>query len=534
MTRRAFLASVTATAAQSRKPNLLLILADDLGYSDLGCFGGEIKTSHLDALAGAGVRLTQFYNYTRCCPSRAALMTGLYPHRVGVGAMIGGPNAPARPEAGYQPRMAADCLTLPQTLKRAGYKTLMCGKWHLGANLTPIDRGFDEFYGMIHGFDSFWNEQVYTRLPKDRPVRASQNFYATDAITDHALDFIANARGEAKPWFLYLAYNAPHFPLHAPKEIIDAYAPVYEKGWDAIRAERLRRLREMKLIDARWEETPRSSIPANRFNGETGWAGKDNPAWDSLTEDRRKDLARRMATFAAMVERMDTNIGQIVGDLKQRGELENTLIVFLSDNGACAEWDPFGFDGSSGPNNKLHKGAELNQIGQPGTYHSYGSGWANASNTPWRLYKHYGHEGGITTPFIAHWPARLNRLISHRPAHIIDLMPTLAAIAGAAPVSSDGVDILPVLQGKPVKRGPLYWEHEGNRAMRDGRWKLVALGPAGVWELYDLEKDRTEMHNLAAKHPEIVARMARQWEEWARKTNVLPWIWTPQYATSSG
>ncbi|MBM3788044.1 MAG: arylsulfatase [Acidobacteria bacterium] len=517
MTRRAFLASASAAAAV-RKPNVLLILADDLGFSDLGCFGGEIATPNLDALAANGVRMTQFYNYTRCCPSRAALMTGQYPHQVGVGAMIGGANAPARPEfPGYQPRMRSGVETMPMVMKRAGYKALMCGKWHLGAVPSPIERGFDEFYGMVHGFDSFWNEKVYTRLPAGRPVREYKTFYATDAITDHALDFLKQARSEAKPWFLYLAYNAPHFPLHAPKAEIDKYQPVYEKGWDKIRAERMERLKARKLIDPAWTETPRSTVPPNRFYPDGG----TNPAWDSLDADRRKDLARRMAIFAAMVDRMDRNIGRVIADLKATGEIENTLILFFSDNGACAEWDFRGFDDSSGPNNRLHKGADLDKMGQAGTYHSYGSGWANAGNTPFRLYKHYGHEGGISTAFIAHWPGALKPAVVHRPALILDVLPALEAIANGRP----DTPLIATWKGRSVNRGPLYWEHEGNRAMREGRWKIAANGPAGEWELYDIERDRTEMHDLAGREPARVKAMARKWDEWARGHQVLPWPW---------
>jgi arylsulfatase A-like enzyme len=232
-----------------------------------------------------------------------------------------------------------------------------------------------------------------------------------------------------------------------------------------------------------------------------------------------------------MVDSMDRNIGRVFADLKRSGEWENTLVLFLSDNGACAEWDPWGFDINSGPQNVLHQGAELDGMGQPGTYHSYGSAWANVSNTPWRLYKHYNHEGGITTPFIAHWPDRIKRrgAIEDSPAHLIDLMPTLAETAGKPLAKSEGRSLLPAFVGRATARRPLYWEHEGNRAVRNGKWKIAAVGPAGPWELYDMERDRTEMHDLAAAHPDIVARMAAQWETWAQRTNVIPWIWEPQY-----
>lgn len=527
LSRRSFLASLAPPA----RPNILLILADDLGFSDLGCFGGEIQTPNLDRLAARGVRFTQLYNNARCCPSRAALMTGQDPHRVGMGNMTGGQPRPGFP--GYSGRVSESAAFLPAVLKDAGYTTLMCGKWHLGQP-GPIARGFDEFFGMIHGFDSFWDESKYTRLPAGRPKKTSARFHATDAITDHALEFLGQAGSQPKPWFLYLAYNAPHFPLHAPKELIDKYQSVYEKGWDALRQERFARLRKLGLLDKRWKLPERSLVGPNRVSTPNGWATKQNPPWDSLDADRRKDLARRMATFAAMVDQMDQGIGRVLDHLQAKGELDNTLILFASDNGACAEWDPFGFDVSSGPTNVLHTGAKLAEMGQKGTYHSYGSAWANFGNTPWRLYKHYTHEGGISTPCIAHWPRGLKgrNAIDHQPWHFIDLLPTLAAVAGAkAPAGLSGVDMSGLFAGRKTPRRPIFWEHEGSRAVRDGKWKLTAVYPTGKWELYDIEADRVELHDLAARYPERVAAMARQWEEWARANQVIPWIWDPQYSS---
>jgi arylsulfatase len=291
----------------------------------------------------------------------------------------------------------------------------------------------------------------------------------------------------------------------------------------------------MGLIRHDWPLPPRSGIPPNRFNSQTGWAGKMNPPWDSLEPDRKKDLARRMAIFAAMVDVMDRNVGRVIDDLRRNGQLDNTLVLFLSDNGACAEWDPWGFDQVSGPRNELHRGEDLARMGQPGTYHSYGSGWANACNTPWRLYKHYNHEGGITTPLIAHWPAGIRRrnAIDHQPGHIIDLMPTCVELAGAAYPSSmppmEGRSLVPALNGKPVEREAIYWEHEGNRAVRVGKWKAVAVDPAGTWELYDMDADRVEMNDLSARHPERLKAMIRRWEQWARRTGTIPWMWNPQY-----
>ena len=528
-------------AAAARRPNIVLMLADDLGYSDLGCYGGEIQTPNLDRLARGGVRFAHFYNTARCCPSRASIMTGLYPHQTGLGNMTGGKPSEFQ---GYQGRINRPCVMIPEVLRQAGYTTLMSGKWHLGAP-GPIERGFEEYFGLIHGFDSFWDASKYSRFPAGRPTRTYPDgkFYSTNAITDYALDFLAGARQQKKPYFLYLAYNAPHFPLHAPKEVIDKYVPLYEKGWDDIRRRRFQRQRELGLVDQRWELTPRSVIPPNWVATPHGWGGKDNPAWDSMDADRRGDLARRMAIFAAMVDIMDRNIGRLLDDLRSHGELNNTLVVFLSDNGACAEWDPWGFDTKSGPENILHQGAERERMGQPGTYHSYGSGWANACNTPFRLYKHYTHEGGITTPCIAHWPAGITRrgAFERQPGHIMDLMPTFVELAGVEyPAMQNGVPVppmegrslVPAFNGKPLQRDALYWEHEGNRAIRAGRWKLAAVDPGGEWELYDLEADPTELHNVAASQPERVKSMAAQWEAWAKRTKVIPWPWQPQYGAA--
>jgi arylsulfatase len=521
-----------AAEDKTKKPNIILILADDLGYSDLGCYGGEIATPNLDALAGGGLRFTEFYNSARCCPSRASIMTGLYPHQAGIGEMTNdrGPQFP-----GYRGRLSEHCVTLAEALRPAGYQTFCSGKWHMNTP-GPLLRGFDEYFGFkdrgAHSVHS-WNEQAFLRLPEGRPTRqyAPGTFYATDAITDYALDFIAGARRQpSRPYFLYLAYNAPHFPLQAPKELIDKYQKVYEQGWDAIRERRYERLKKLGLIDDRWPLSPRSEVPPNTVAAAHNWAGKQNPAWETIDPARRTDLARRMATYAAMVDRMDQNIGRVLADLKRSGELENTLIFFLSDNGACAEWDPWGFDGDSGPKNVLHTGAELEKMGQPGSYFSFGSGWANTCNTPFRLYKHYTHEGGISTPLIVHWPAGMKRQgeIDARPGHIIDLMPTCLEAAGArypkqfkgkAILPAEGESLVAALRGAPARERTIYFEHEGNRAVRQGKWKLVALR-GGEWELYDEDADRTEQKNLAAREPERVKAMAAQWDAWAKRCNV--------------
>ncbi len=518
-----------AVTAEPSKPNILLILADDLGYSDLGCYGGEIATPTLDELAKNGLRFRQFYNTPRCCPSRASLLTGLYPHQAGVGEMNDDTGAP-----GYRGFPQPNTVTIAEVLKHAGYHTSMVGKWHLGGlrRPTPIGRGFDEFYGMIGGFNScFQEDPFYTRLPADRKKRPypRDGFYSTDVFGDYALDFLALARKEKKPFFQYLAFNAPHFPLHAKPDDIKKYADTYTIGWDKIREVRLAKQVDLGLLPDGTPLSPRSPYTTRRDFLRSG----DNPAWDTLDADRRSDLARRMAIFAAMVECMDRNIGRVVADLKTNGEFDNTLILFLSDNGACAEWDPFGFDGGSGPKNILHTGDQLGAMGGPKSYHSYGSGWANAGNTPFRLYKHYCHEGGIRTPFIAHWPKGISAKGEFRdqPAHLIDIMATCVPIGGAtypsmvsdkAITPMEGKNLVPAFANKPIEREFLAWEHEHNRAIRAGNWKLVAKA-GGEWELYDLESDPVELRDLAMKMPEKRKELAKTWDDWARRCKVTPY-----------
>jgi arylsulfatase A-like enzyme len=516
--------------ASPPRPNILVILADDLGYSDLGCYGSEIATPHLDQLAAGGLRFRQFYNGTRCCPSRASLMTGLYPHQAGVGNMNQQTTA-----AGYRGFPQPNTVTLAEVLKSAGYHTSMVGKWHLSAGPKtprPTDRGFDEFYGMIGGFNSFFQEKpFYSRLPAGRPQRVypENEFYSSDAFGDYSLDFLAEARKQRKPFFQYLAFNAPHFPLHAKPADIALYADTYQQGWDVIRQSRLARQVKLGLIPPGTLLSPLSPFQTRKDFARNGI----NPAWESLPVERRIDLARRMAIYAAMITCMDRNIGRIVSDLKQHGELNNTLILFLSDNGACAEWDPFGFDESSGPRNILHTAEQLATMGSAKTYHSYGSGWANASNTPFRLYKHYCHEGGIRTPFIAHWPQGIAQRGEYRdqPGHLIDIMATCVDVSGASYPTMDvaqrilpmeGTSLTPAFANKSLSRTLLAWEHERNRAIRIGDWKLVARAGA-AWELYDLANDPVELNNLASQDPDRVKRMSTVWDEWAKRCQVLPY-----------
>jgi arylsulfatase A-like enzyme len=542
-----------------KRPNILIVLADDLGWSDLGCYGGEIRTPNLDALAGNGLRFTQTYNSARCVPSRASLLTGLYPHQAGLGWFTGSPQVDT---PGHKGRLTDHCVTIAEVLKTAGYATLASGKWHV-ADPGPVARGFDEFYGFVHGYaiDS-WNPDMMTRLPEGRPLRQypKGEYYATTAITDHALDFLDGAREQEKPWLLYLGYQAPHFPLQAPADIVASYVPVYEKGWDVLRAERLERMKALGIHPERMDLPPRSPIDHLGAAKRVGSATVDgmNPAWDDLPPERRTDLAHRMAAFAAMVECMDTQIGRIVESLRESGELDNTLILFLSDNGACAEWEPFGFDmdpaqfrnpvPGHGINintmrepNILHEGDALAAMGGPDSLFSYGSAWANLCNTPLWLYKHYAHEGGVRTPMIAHWPERIPDPGAWRDylVHLMDFMPTVVELAGAEYpgrfngheiLPMEGRSMLPAIAGTPDEPRTLIFEHERNAAIREGKWKLVGIDvlkgdgvrPAARWQLYDVENDPAEQFDLAGEYPEIAAQLLQKFMEEARRIMVLP------------
>ncbi len=536
-----------AQEAAPKKPNILLILADDVGWSDVGCYGGEIRTPNIDRLAAEGLRFTQFYNCARCCPSRASLLTGLYPQQAGIGSMTADEGLP-----GYRGSLQDHCVTIGQVLQGAGYYTAAVGKWHVGDHVIPTERGFDDFFGFVRGYAvGSWEPRMMLRLPEGKPERTYKKgeYFATDAITDYALDFLATARQTTKPWFFYVAYQAAHFPLQSRPEDMAAYPALYAQGWDKIREQRLAKQKQLGLLPVDLELTPRSPIPLKKVAENHGSLTSDgnNPAWESLPEDRRADLAQRMAVYAGMLSGMDRNIGRLLDDLRAHGEMENTLILFMSDNGACAEWEPFGFDlkaaanpqpgtginmGTPGAPNVLHQGEDLGKMGGPGSLFSYGSAWANASNTPWRYYKHYDHEGGISAPFIVHWPARVKAAgeLRSQVSHVIDIMATCIDVAGAKyPGEIDGKKILPpegrsllpAFEGKSLDRDFLAWEHEGNRALREADWKIVAVA-GQPWELYDLAHDRTESHNVAAKHAEKVQELAAKWEEWAKRTQVLP------------
>ena len=536
MLRRTFLQALAsgAVAAKSepwmppapKRPNIILILADDIGFSDVGCYGSEISTPHIDGLARRGVRFTQFYNTARCCPSRASILTGLYPHQTGIGNMEHDQHRP-----GYRGELNRECVTLAEVLRPAGYRTLMCGKWHVTHNDKahdndkhdwPLQRGFEHYYGTIIGAGSYYDPAMLTN--DNEPIQADRkSFYYTDAIADHAVNFIGQYARKPEPFFLYTAFTAAHWPLHADPEDIAKYRNRYRDGWDALRAERHQRQIRMGIVDAKWPLTPRDPrVPA--------WKDAPNKEWEM----------RRMAVYAAQIDRLDRNIGRILSKLRETGVENDTLVLFLSDNGACAEeltpsWKYRFIPGTTRDGRPVRLGN--NPAVMPGpedTYQSYGMPWANASNTPFRLYKHWIHEGGISTPFIARWPARIkaaNRL-TNQTGHIIDIMATCADVAGANYPSEyqgnhiqplEGISLLPILEsGQRPGHSEICWEHEGNCAIREGKWKLVSRYP-NQWELHDMEADRTEVHDLASERTAQVEAMAERWRKWASRCNVLPW-----------
>ncbi|HEX7899043.1 MAG TPA: arylsulfatase [Planctomycetota bacterium] len=529
------------TAAPSR-PNIVVILADDMGYSDIGCYGGEIKTPNLDALAAGGLRFSRFYNTARCCPTRASLLSGLYPHQAGVGHMM-----EDRGFDGYRGDLNDRCVTIADVLRGGGYRTYMAGKWHLTKKLRPADRsnwplrrGFDRFYGTIHGGGSFYDPTTLTRddtpiSPYADPEYKPETYYYTDAVHDHAARFIREHEGTS-PFFLYVAPTSPHWPMHALAEDVARYRGRYDAGWDRLREERHARQIEMGLVKKEWGLTARDA---------------DAPAWADV-EDKDWNL-RCMEVYAAMVDRMDQGIGRVVKALRETGKLESTLILFLSDNGGCAETMGRGGpakDVAAHPKTLEPAALQPDMIpkatrdgrpvrqgqgvapGGPDSFLAYGPGWANLSNTPFRLFKHWVHEGGISTPLIAHWPAGIARKgeIEHQPGHLIDVMATAVELgratypAGRPP--PEGTSLRPAFEGKALGRtSPLFWEHEGNRAALDGRWKLVAKGPQGPWELYDVELDRCERRDLAGEKPERVKELAALWDTWALRCGARPWPW---------
>lgn len=515
------------------KPNIVLILNDDMGFSDIGCYGGEVETPNLDRLAQGGLRFSQFYNTARCSPSRASLLTGLHPHQTGIGVLT----YDFGPE-GYAGNLNNSCVTIAEALKPAGYRSYLSGKWHVAGSLVeptdswPLQRGFDGFYGTIIGAGSFFDPNTLTRgnTNIEHEAKADKDFFYTDAISDQAVNFIRTHQREHpdQPFFQYVAYTAPHWPLHAHDEDIAKYKGRFDAGWDALRAQRLERLVQSGILDKAWPLTERDATQPD-------WTDASHKAW----------LLRCMEVYAAQIDRMDQGIGRIIRSLEESGQLDNTLIIFMSDNGACAEDIPEGVTVDELVNKlmiaKSHtRDGEEVQFGNnpalmPGpenTYQSYGTAWANLSNAPFRLYKHWIHEGGISTPLIFHWPAGISEknAVRHSPGYLPDIMATLLDITatdypaqwqGHSIAPLEGHSLRPAFDAELQARPPMFWEHEGNAAVRIGNWKLVRKFP-DPWELYDMASDRTELNNLAAREPARVQDMAAQYARWAERCNVIP------------
>lgn len=531
--------------ARDERPNIVIVLADDLGYSDVGSYGGEIRTPNLDALAAGGLRFTQFYNTARCYPTRASLLTGLYPHQAGVGSGTTDRGLP-----GYRGHLTENTVTIAEVLHEAGYRTGMVGKWHVSNTLArkdtaeqlawlahradfgdfspreqyPASRGFDDYYGNIWGVVDYFDP--FSLVNGLEPVKSvPEGYYHTDAISDTSVAYVKRYSRLDRPFFLYVAYTAPHWPLNALPEDIARYAGTYTKGWEPIREARYQRMVRMGLVK------PEQERLSPRVDADLTWAENPDTVWD----------ARAMAVHAAMVDRMDQGIGRIIQALRETGELDNTLILFLSDNGASFErpagFGP-GFDrpGSTRDGREIRYPVKKDVLPGPETVMAgIGPRWANVANTPFRWWKSKVHEGGIATPLIAYWPAGLGAKagsITSQPGHVIDLMATAVDLAHAeypkrfhghqiTPMA--GESLAPILKGGTRAAHPvLYWEHLGARAIRQGDWKLVSVGLKKPWELYDLSRDRSELNDLAAKYPEKVRELDRMWTKWANQNKVLP------------
>lgn len=493
----------------AERPNIVLIMADDLGFSDLGCYGSEIKTPHLDQLAKEGLRFSRFYNAGRCCPTRASLMTGLYPHQAGMGWMTRNDKLP-----GYQGELNQNCVSIAEVLSSAGYRCYHVGKWHLTYRMRsanenwPLGRGFDRAYGTGGGGNYFAPRPLYRDNQIIQPPE--EDYYITDAFSKNAVEFLKDHARQDKqqPFFLYLAYTAPHFPLHALPGDIAGYRGHYRAGWDALRKQRHQRMQRLGLINC--PLSPRDL---------------DAKSWDSLPEREQDEWDLRMAVYAAMITSMDRGIGQVLAQIEAMGDTENTLVFFLSDNGASAEY--------------IDRGHQPGAI--TGTRESFRCaevGWANASNTPFRFHKMWVHEGGISTPLIVRWPDQIQQTggWTNQVGHIVDVMATCVDASGATyPQEKYGSPIIPFEgqslratfnQPESTQDRSLFWEHEGNQAIRQGDWKLVKQHQQN-WELYDLNQDRSELINRAAADPERVESMTKTWNTWAKRVGVVPWDQLP-------
>ncbi len=506
--------SITFAQKQVTKPNIVIILADDMGFADLGCFGSEIHTPNIDRLAREGLKMTQFYNAGRCCPSRTALLTGLYPHQAGVGDMVKYKGSPA-----YQGYLNDHCATIAELLKsKAGYNTIVSGKWHVGLQPSALafNRGFDRSFTMLNNGSSYFNSaplyndgSKITFMLNDREItRNDTSKYLTQAITDFAKQSLEEIKADKSPFFLYVAYNAPHWPIQALPQDIARYKGKYLIGWDKLRKQRYEKLVASGIIKKYWKLSPRDSRA---------------PTWDSLSPEEKDKWDTRMAIYAAMIDRMDAGIGEIMNKLKQLGKDKNTIVLFASDNGGSAD-------------EVKSLSTVIQKNGTPGSVNSidsYEIPWANVSNTPFRLFKRNTHEGGIATPFIAWFPGVIKAGSTNtQPAHFIDLMPTCLDLAGVTYPQEfknrqltplEGFSLKNVLLNKPWNgHNAIFWEHEGSRAIRKGNWKLVAEIDQ-PWELYDLDADRSETNNLAAKYPDKVKALEAEYLQWAQKVGVVDW-----------
>jgi len=513
-------------------PNVVLILVDDMGFSDIGCYGGEVQTPNLDALAAHGATMTQFYNTARCSPSRASLLTGLHPHQVGIGIL----NYDDAPD-GYPGNLNDRCVTIAEALQPVGYRSYVSGKWHMAGDIHnptdawPTRRGFDKFFGTLEGAGSFFRTRTLTRDEINvEDETLDPDFYYTDAISDNAVGFVRGHREEhaEDPFFMYVAYTAPHWPLHALEEDVKKYLGRFDAGWDELRRERLERLVASGIISENWPLTDRDPRV---------------PAWDDV--EHKEWEAVRMAVYAAQLDRMDQGVGRIVDELKVQGIFDDTVVIFLSDNGGCAEEMPIetakefvttyvSFDAETRDGREVRPGNDPSIVpGPEDTYATYGRSWANLSNTPFREYKHWIHEGGIATPFIVSWPAGLGTEPSLRtqPHQLTDVMSTVLEIAGARypdthpgrqVLPAEGVSMLPTLRdGATDDERMLFWEHEGNCGVRRGALKLVKKYEQD-WELYDMVRDRTELTDIAADHPDVVAEFSAAYDAWAERCGVIP------------
>jgi arylsulfatase A-like enzyme len=539
------MSSDAADSSSQAGPNIVLILADDMGFSDIGCYGSEIRTPNLDRLAESGVRFTQMYNAARCCPSRASLLTGVYPHQAGVGHMVADYGQP-----GYRGFLSKSSATIAEVLSANGYRTQMSGKWHVGGDYplldpsgwtpgdeghpVPTQRGFQHFFGTLTGAGTFYNPQ--TLMTGDTLTKLeSEEFYYTDAIADHAVSMVREAVAGQKPFFQYVAFTAPHWPLHAPQEEIARYEGMYRDGWDATRTARHEEAIAKGVLSDRWQITPRD---------------EDAPPWESVQHKDWEDL--RMAVYAAQIDRMDQAIGRILAVLESEGVADNTLVMFLSDNGGCAEFlaedsgtpEPLKFDTPmlNGQRMRMGNNPEI-RPGPADTFMSYDLPWSNVSNTPFREFKHWVHEGGVATPFIINWPARIKRPVAvHEPAHLIDVAATCFAAAGVRVgaevgdrevLAPEGESLLDACErGEWSRQSPIFWEHEGNRAVRQRDWKLVSRHPGG-WELYNMADDRTELNDLSAGEVARMKEMAGMYESWAARVGVLPWPIVPNVTAAA-